>query len=412
MKFNETVMLSCNALSDRKVRTILTVLMVVVGSSLIVILNGLSAGQSEFIKNQLSQLAPEVLYLTPGQQSFRGDSSPASITLTDVVINRINSMPYVKDVIPQYRGSIQLNSQGNIVNTSVMSMDPQKIYSILPKVEFEEGSLIKPNDPNAMVVGYNVANPPGRTEPIITVGQSVRTTFSYIDSNGVSQKETRSFVVSAVMKLTGTNQIDEAVIVNPVGGNSLLHKSGRYDRLAIVAQSAESVDTVQQEITTLYGSTVGIVTPRAILSLRAQFTSGNNAFVLSVGYIALIVGAVGIVTTLYTSVTERIREIGTIKAIGAQNTTILSLFLVEALLIGIIGASLGLVAGIIGGYGFGSFLSPPSTPGSRGISITPIFLAEDLIKIWILSVALSVGAGIFPAWKASRLSPMIALRRE
>lgn len=411
MKLNETIVLSCNALSDRKVRTILTVLMVVVGSSLIVILNGLSAGQSEFIKNQLSQLAPEVLYVSPGQQSFRGDTSPASITLSDVVINRINGMPYVKDVIPQYRGSVQINSQGNIINTSVLSMNPEKIYSILPKVEFEDGSLLKPNDASAVLVGYNVANPPGSAEPVVTIGQSIRTTFSYVDSNGITQKEIRSFVVSGIIKLTGTNQIDEAIIINHVGGSALLHKSGRYDRLAVIAQSAESVDTVQQEINTLYGSTIGIVTPRAVLALRAQFTSGNNAFVLSVGYIALIVGAVGIVTTLYTSVTERIREIGTVKAIGAQNTTILSLFLVEALLIGIIGASLGLVAGVIGGFVFGSAFSPPM-PGARSASITPIFLGADLLKIWILSVALSVGAGLFPAWKASRLSPMIALRRE
>jgi len=411
MRLDEIFALSCNALVDRKVRTILTILMVVVGSSLIVILSGLSAGQSEFIKNQLSQLAPEVINVTPGQQSFRGDSSPASIVLNDVVINRISGLPFVKDVIPQYRGSVQLNSQGNIINTNILSMNPEKIYSILPKAEFEEGSLLKPNDASAMIVGYNVANPPGKSEPIITVGQSVRTTFSFVDSNGNSQKETRSFIVSGIVKLTGTPQIDEAAIVNTVGGASLLHKSGKYDRLAVVALSAESVDTVQQEITSLYGNTVGIVTPRAVLSLREQFTSGNNAFILSVGYIALVVGAVGIVTTLYTSVTERIKEIGTIKAIGAQNSSVLLLFLVEALLIGIIGASLGLVIGIIGGYLFGSAFAPP-TPGTRSLGITPIFLWVDLLRVWLLSVALSIGAGLFPAWKASRLSPMTALRRE
>ncbi len=411
MRLDDTIMLSCNALADRKVRTILTILMVVVGSSLIVVLSGLSAGQSEFIKNQLNQLAPEVLYVNPGQQSFRGDSSPASIILNDVVINRIKAMPFVKDVIPQYRGSVQLNSQGNIINTSVLSMNPEKIYSIIPKAEFEEGSLLKPNDASAILVGYNAANPPGKATPIIAVGQSVRTTFSFVDSNGNSQQEARTFVVSGIIKLTGTNQIDDAVIINQVGGAALLHKTGRYDRLVVVAQSAESVDTVQQEITALYGSTIGIVAPRAILALREQFTSGNNAFILSVGFVALIVGAVGIVTTLYTSVTERIREIGTIKAIGAQNPTILSLFLVEALLIGVIGASLGLLVGIIGGYAFGSAFSP-QIPGARSTSIVPIFLGIDLLKIWLLSVVLSVGAGIFPAWKASRMSPMIALRRE
>lgn len=412
MKLNEIVTLSCNALYDRKVRTILTVLMVVVGSSLIVILNGLTAGQSEFIKNQISQLAPNIIYMTPGQQSFRGDSSAASIVLNDVVVNRIRSLPYVDEVIPQYRSSIQLNSQGNIVSANVLSMNPEKIYVIFPKVEFEEGSLIKPNDPSAMIVGYNVAYPPGKGISIVSVGQTVRATFSYVDSNGEQQQEARSFVVSGIAKLTGDNQLDNAVIINQVGGMSLLHKSGRYDRLIVAAQSPEHVDIVQEEIQGLYGSTIGLNTPRAVLAIRQQFASGNAAFILSVGFIALIVGAVGIVTSLYTSVTERIKEIGTIKAIGAQNSSILLLFLVEALLIGIIGATLGIAIGIIGGHSMSSVLSPPGVPGARNAVITPVYHGMDLAETWLLSVGLSLAAGIFPAWKASRLSPMIALRRE
>lgn len=411
MKLNEIVLLSCNALYDRKIRTLLTILMVVVGSALIIVLNGLSAGQSEFIKNQLNQLAPNILYVTPGQQSFRGgDSSQASITMNGVVVNRIRSLPFVIDVIPQYRGTIQINSQGTIVSASVLAMDPEKLRTILPNIEFEEGSLLKQSDPSAMLVSYNVANPPGKSLPIVSIGQTVGATFTYVDEKGVQQKEFRSFVVSGIIKLSGDNQIDQSVIINQVGGTVLLHKT-KYDRLIVAAESPEYVDAVQQEITTLYGSTIGINSPKAILALREQFTSGNNAFILSVGFITLVVGAVGIVTTLYTSVTERVREIGTIKAIGAQNTTILSLFLVEALLIGVIGATIGLVAGVAGGYGLSSVLTP-TIPGARNVSIAPIYLGADMLKIWLLSVILSVSAGIFPAWKASRLSPMIALRRE
>lgn len=411
MKPHDIVTLSCNALYDRKVRTILTVLMVVVGSSLIVILNGLTAGQNEFIKNQMNQLAPNILYVTPGQQSFRGDSSSASIIINDVVVNRIRSLPFVEDTIPQYRGSVQLNSQGNIVTASVLSMNPDKLQMIIPKIEFEEGSLLKPNDPTAMLVGYNVANPPGKAVSIVSVGQTVRATFSYVDSDGEQQQESRSFVVSGIIRLTGDNQIDQSLIINHVGGMSLLHKSGRYDRLIVAATSPDYVDVVTEEIKALYGSTIGITSPKAILALRQQFASGNTAFILSVGFIALVVGAVGIVTSLYTSVTERIREIGTIKAIGAQNTSILSLFLVEAMMIGIIGATVGVLIGIAGGYGMSSFFSP-SLPGTRSATITPIFLPWDLLQTWLISVILSITAGIFPAWKASRLSPMVALRRE
>ncbi|NHI03182.1 hypothetical protein DYY67_0303 [Candidatus Nitrosotalea sp. TS] len=120
---------------------------------------------------------------------------------------------------------------------------------------------------------------------------------------------------------------------------------------------------------------------------------------------------VGIVTTLYNSVTERIREIGTMKAIGAQNLDILELFIVEAALIGIIGASLGLIIGMGAGYVL-SIFTTTNVQGSGSIHIPPIYVLTDLLKVWILSVTLSLAAGIYPAWKASRLSPMVALRRD
>ena len=130
---------------------------------------------------------------------------------------------------------------------------------------------------------------------------------------------------------------------------------------------------------------------------------------MSIALVALLVGGVGIITTLYTSVTERIREIGTMKAIGAQNGFVLALFLAEAMTIGIFGATLGLLLGIAGGFvlvaGFAS-----NGPGTTGL--TPVFLPTDLAQVWALSVGLSVAAGIYPAWKASRLPPIVALRRE
>lgn len=405
----EIFTLSYEALKDRKVRSVLTILMVVVGSSLMVGLNGLSAGQTAFVNQQLNQLATNVLFVSSGQQNFRSENAGSSIIINSVTVSKIKSLPYVSDVIPEYSGSVQIFSQGNTIRSSVVALDPQKLTVIVPNVEFVEGSTVRPNDRSAMIVGDSIANPPGSTTPLITVGQTIKVTYSYTDANGKQQQESRSFVVSGIMQPTGYNQYDRAVIINEDSGNALFHKSGKYDSLVVAAQSADYVDTVQQEITGLYGSTIGVTTPKAIMAIRERFTSGNASFILSIGVIALIVGAVGIVTTLYTSVTERIREIGTMKAIGAQSSDILALFLVEAVLIGILGATAGLIAGIGAGYALSSI---SFTPGPRTSSLTPIYLPNDMIKVWILSVVLSIGAGLFPAWKASRLSPMVALRRE
>ena len=133
-------------------------------------------------------------------------------------------------------------------------------------------------------------------------------------------------------------------------------------------------------------------------------------------------GAVGIITTLYTSVNERVFEIGTLKAIGASKSLILSLFLMEAVIIGIIGSTLGVTTGIGGAYAMSSFTRGVGPGGGGGGApsggtnappqphITPVFRTTDLLSVWMLSFIISTIAGLYPAWKASRLSHMSALR--
>jgi putative ABC transport system permease protein len=179
----------------------------------------------------------------------------------------------------------------------------------------------------------------------------------------------------------------------------------------VVARSADDVNATQDEIKTIYGNSIGVNTAQAQLQTRQQFTSGFSSFILAIALVALVVGAVGIVTSLYTSVNERIREIGTIKAIGALNRDILLIFLSEASIIGIIGATLGLVFGIGAGYILTNvFRFGPGAGGGQNVS--PVYLPTDLLYVWCLSVGLSLLAGIYPAWKASRLDPIVALRRE
>ncbi|HXG07689.1 MAG TPA: ABC transporter permease [Nitrososphaera sp.] len=407
--------LSFDALRERKMRSVLTVLMVVVGSALMTALNGLGAGFGAFIDDQFSQLAPNIMFVTSAQQEnegpFGGGPPPApKIVLNDVVVNRISSLPFVEDVIPSYQGQVTLESRGRSEDATVFSIDPQKIFVITPTIKFVEGSIIRQNDPSAIILSHSVANPPGETTPFAVLGQSIRVTYSFVDPDTGRQREnSKSFVVSAIMEPTGNPTIDNAVVFNRVTGNALLEKGGKYDALLVAAESGDYVEVVEQEIRKLYGNNIGITTAAAILETIQEFTSGFTSFILSIALVALLVGGVGIITTLYTSVMERIREIGTMKAIGAQNGFILSLFLSEAVIIGMLGATLGLLLGIAGGYMLVIGLAGQD-PGASGLA--PVFLPADLASVWGLSVGLSILAGSYPAWKASRMPPIMALRRE
>ncbi|HEY7572509.1 MAG TPA: ABC transporter permease, partial [Nitrososphaeraceae archaeon] len=292
--------LSFDALRERKARSALTILMVVVGSALMVALNGMSAGQNAFIKKQMSMLAPNVLFVSSGQRGFRGGpQGPPTIILNSEVVNRIKSLPFVEEVIPSYQGQLELNAQGNILNSQIIAMDPKKIYLVSPSLQLVDGSSIQSNNPTAMLVGDSVANPPGKTTPFVTIGQTVKGTFTYVEQNtGKTKDQSKSFVISGIMQPTGNNFIDRSVIINEATGNSLFHKSGKYDQMVVTALSGDYVNAVQQEIMGLFGNNIGVTTPKAILETRQQFQSGNSAFTLAIAFIALLVGAVGIITTL------------------------------------------------------------------------------------------------------------------
>ncbi|MGI0038298.1 MAG: ABC transporter permease [Nitrososphaera sp.] len=416
MNIKEIFSLSFDALKERKTRSALTIMMVVVGSALMVALNGMSAGFSNFINYQFSKLAPNILFVTSaqgegGNDPFGGGPPPApKITLNESVVSRIRSLPFVSEVIPSYQAGITLEAGGKKHDTTVFSIDPLKLYVIAPTTELFEGSSIRQNDPSAILLAERVAQPPGESTPFAVVGQTIRVTYTFVDpETGKQDKETRSFVVSGIMKATGNPTIDNAVVFNRIAGNQLLHKENKYDALLVAAESGDFVDPVEEQIRRLYGKDIGITTPKAILETIQEFIGGFSSFTTSIALVALLVGAVGIITTLYTSVTERIREIGTMKAIGAQNSFILALFLSEALTIGILGATAGLGVGIGGGYvltaGFAG-----QDPASA--NLTPVFLPQDMGTVWGLSVGLAVLAGMYPAWRASRTPPIVALRRE
>lgn len=151
--------LSKDALTERKTRSVLTILMVLVGGGLMVALNAMSAGNTAFINKQLNSLAPNIMFVSSGQHGFHGTTGPPTIIINSQIVNRIKSLPFVQEIVPEYRGTVQLNAQGNIQSASVTAMDPSKLYMIDPNLQLVPGSIIKSTDPTAMVVGNTVAYP-------------------------------------------------------------------------------------------------------------------------------------------------------------------------------------------------------------------------------------------------------------
>lgn len=409
----ELIGLSFGALKERKLRSGLTILMVVIGVTLMTSLDGLGGGMTNFINEQLSTLGANVLIITPPGRGFFGPQTGrgAEIKLTSQTVRTIERIPGILYAVPYFSGVATLKSGSKEKTVTVVGLDQSKLKFIVPKVSLEAGAFVPPHDPIGVVLGHNVAYSSDLGEPFAKVGRTVYIEFSKVESKGGIEKvvvKRKSFQVKGIIEELGNLQVDNQVFVSPAAANALFEKGGFYDGIYGITRNPEENDVVEERIRKIYGENISVTSPKAIASTIKEIMGTFMGFISTIAAVSMFVGAVGIVTTLYTSVMERTREIGLLKAIGYGNATILFMFLTESLLIGAMGGLLGIASGI-GGARLLIRIMPFIGEAMR---ITPYFQPMGLIQTFLLALALSVIAGLYPAWRASRLSPIVALRKE
>ncbi len=416
----EVLYFAYEALTDRKFRTGVTVMMVVVGATMVTSLNGMSQGMNGWINQQLSTIAPNVVIVLPAPRPFAGigggggPSTPPTMIFTEQTASTLRRFLGVQMVFPFMRGTVNINSMGFSTQQTLLATDLQKLLYVNPTLSAGEGRLISKDDSVGIVFGYKVAHPPGQTTPFVILGQMVTLEYTYVDSSGPTPKTLtvkRSFQVKGILNELGTEFRDNVVYTSVPAANSFMVKGGKYDGFYMVTTSAEENDRIQKAILDFFGNNnIGVISPKSIVQTVTSIISGFGMFMTTVGLISLLVGAVGIVTTQFTSVMERVREIGILKAIGFDNRLVLTTFLTESAAIGMIGATLGITIGSLA-----ADLVVKNLP-IKGVfflrATRPVLTFEDLAFTWILAVLLSVLAGLYPAWKASRMVPVDALRTE
>jgi len=306
----------------------------------------------------------------------------------------------IEHVIPYYTGVVTMRSSGEEKTVTIRGSDMNKIDYIAPNAELESGSLVSTTDSVGMNLGYYIAYPSDLDKPFAKRGQSVTVEYTLVEMEGDREKlvvEKKSFQIKGIFNETGNMNLDNFAYVSPAAANALFDKKSVYDGIYAITKDADDNEAVEERIRKIYGKNIGIISPKAlaetIKDVMAQFTG----FIGAVALVSMFVGAVGIITTLYTSV-------------------MLIMFLTESIAIGLLGVILGLLAGAGGAYALVQFLmqsDPEAQSGSQsGASMSPVFRPTDVLEVFLLAFILSVIAGLYPAWRASRLSPITALRKE
>jgi len=388
--------LSFEALKERRLRTALTIIMVMIGGSLIVAVNGISTGTVTFVNEQFSILGANLLVVTPRGQDFE---------ITDAVIKDISRIDDVLSAVPFIQQVSTVSSRGKSQSIVVMGIDNDKLKLIFPSFSLSEGTIVQPSDRIGILLGYQVVYSKGEEEPFTRLDQTVKIHYRKT-VNGESVILHKSFTVRGIMSYIGSGlvPVDQMAFISIEAANTLFGRGGEYDGIYVITTDPELNIKVSDEISEKYN--VNILSPKTITDTINRVSSAISLFVGNIAAVSLLVASVGIITTLWTSMLERIREIGILKAIGFSNRKILTLFLNEAIIIGLIGGSVGLIFGVFLAYILKSFFQ------GEFAMINPIFLPETFINTWLLCLGLSAIAGFYPAWRASKLEAVSCLRHE
>lgn len=401
---------SLGAMRERKLRAILTIAMVMMGAGLMIGLNGLTTGADLYIGGQFQTLGANVVIVLGNARS------PTNTTV--VAVEKIADVKAAAPFVMQ--PATFATSTGASSSILVMGENQEYLTQVYPSLRLAEGEFLVSNDSSGIVLGHSLAYPSNSSTPVTHVGSFVNISYAISEDQIVNRRFLVKGILAelgAVVAYSGAYSVDRMAFISlPAAVSFFEMPADTYTGLNVIAAGPQEAEHVAASIRQTYGSFFEVDTLKSIIQVVQNITSAFSVLTAAIASVSLIVASVGIFTGLYTSVTERTKEIGLLKAIGFKKRGILGVFLAEATLIGIIGGVLGCALGVGLGYAMAYFAGTVATDvagsGTAISYIPPAFTAGNFLFVLAFSVAVSILAGAYPAWRASRLDPVVALRKE
>jgi len=403
--FKESIAIALRALLANKLRSILTMLGIIIGVGAVISMVSIGMGVKEKVQNSIASLGSNMLIVTPGAASSQGvrSASGSSITLSledaEYIKKTVQGIDYVA---PSVSKQYQIIAGNQNWTTTVYGITPE--YMAIKSLTVGSGSFVSQQDINSRnrvaVLGATVAenlfgemNPTGEN---VRINNTPYLVVGVLDSKGQSSM--------------GQDQ-DDIVLVPLTTAQERLVGITYLNSISIQVTKMEGMDQAQEQITSLLrqrhkisGTKEDDFTVRNLTSIMAMMTETTGTITLllgSIGAISLLVGGIGIMNIMMVSVTERTREIGIRKALGATYRDIMLQFLIESVVIGVLGGIFGIFLGISAAFAISTFGG-----------LNTVISAVSILVPFGFSIAVGLFFGIYPARKAALLDPIEALRYE
>jgi putative ABC transport system permease protein len=397
-----------DSLSSNKVRSGLTVLGIVIGVGAVIAMLAIGSGAQETITGSISGIGTNLLFVMRGNISEEV-RNPQPLTLSDATaIGDSFAAPSVVGVAPMINGTVEVSFAGESTFTQGSGVTPD--YQTVRNVDLLEGEFISEihmlGRSAVVILGPDVAEELfGHAEGV--VGEMVRIEGQPFRVIGVKVPKGGSGFV---------NPDDEVLVPMTTAQARLLRRSrDSVDMILVQAISADNVAMASEEISTIlrarHRSPIGeddftIFTQQDFLETATTITNVLTIFLGGIAAISLLVGGIGIMNIMLVSVTERTREIGLRKAVGARKRDILIQFLTESALLSLIGGLIGIVLG----WGLSELVG--AIAAASNTQLVPSMGIDAVLLATLFSTAVGLFFGLYPAKRAADLEPVEALRYE
>jgi len=403
MQYKEVFTSAIQALKNSKLRTSLTMLGIIIGITSVILIYSLGQGAVAFITNELAQFGTDYFQINPGSSQLSTIAGSESLTFDDYeAILNDSSITNIKSVIPMAMASVKVSANGE--EDELLTYGTTAVAQEILRPDIIYGEFIT----EEQVVA---------SDKVAVIGSDVSEKFFGIDTSPVGQSiriDNRIFRVTGVLDsssalaggfLNNSIFVPVDVVMNEITGSTGLQEIdvSVYDQNSI-NQTIEDVELLLRDRHDIKGEDENdfqISSAQDILSTVQTITGLLTAFISGISGISLLVGGVGVMNIMLVSVTERTKEIGLLKAIGAKQKDILTQFLMESVVMTLIGGLFGIIIGVTGAFLISLVANIPFV-----LSIPAIIIAVGV------STMVGIIFGLYPARRAAKLSPIDALRFE
>lgn len=394
-------------LSHSKTRSYLTMIGIFIGIAAVVSLISLGQGLKETVNQQFSSIGTDKILIQPSSAGFGPPGSFSASEITKRDLREVSQVTGVKEVTGRILQPARVVFHNKAIFVFAGSMpqdDTRRLVIESNNFEIESGRMLEPSDTFKVVVGNNYAHRDVFDRPI-QVGDQ-------LDINGVK------FEVAGVLKRLGTAEgRDRSIVINEDVMRDLFNKSESYNMIVAQVNEPEEVERVVEQIEQKLRRSRDVEEGKEDFSVQSSvsFIESLNSILsivqsvlVGIAGISLLVGGIGIMNTMYTSVLERTKEIGIMKAIGARNEDILGIFLVESGMLGMVGGLIGIILGM----GLAKIVEIGATAALGSTLLKADFSWTLILGALLFSFIVGSLSGLLPAMQAANLKPVDALRYE